>query len=574
MSDSPARLVRFFLAPRTLLVSAWVLAIGIGIGRIINGHLCFQEKDPPGDPKRRIDGNNGHTSIDFGGQWLMGRMLARGHGKELYSLPRQWEVAQQAYPREREAPASDKRDPEKLIRHFMGKTDRRWADFAGSLGLMITPAGSLNTSTTTIATQPSWNKNRMDELTHPKKGDGVGGPLYPPIQAFLMWPFAQGNRPQEAYFAMQYVQALLCFLAGLGVSRLSRGRIWWPVAAALILIYPGSRGTIDLGQNSALTLALLIWGWVWIVRERPTAGGVIWGCLAFKPVWALSFFFVLLLMRQWRAAAAMVGTSLLLILATLPFVGVHSWFQWLAIGQEASRIYNLDANWIPLSRDVLGIPRRFLLDFNKDRDQRERVSVLVACWVLWALVAEITIRVYFLASRTKLPLTGPFPAMIILAAWLCTYHFMYYDSLISAFGVFVLLADPRPFFRPSALNADAVDPFAARQPARKLWLANSIVLTILAFMLFHENVTQPLKFEATGVMRYDTSKLSKRELTDGTTELAPRVVVGTSDHYPWDTLLVMALWAWCWGTVLVGKWQDSTDAAQPVEGGPNVGRAH
>ena len=37
------------------------------------------------------------------------------------------------------------------------------------------------------------------------------------------------------------------------------------------------------------------------VRERPTLGGLIWGLLAFKPVWALSFLCVLLLMRQWRA---------------------------------------------------------------------------------------------------------------------------------------------------------------------------------------------------------------------------------------------------------------------------------
>lgn len=528
----------------------------IGVGRIINGHICFQEADSPGDPKRRIDGNNGHTSIDFGGQWMMGRMLVRGHGKELYSLPRQWEVAQQAFPRANEAPAADRRDPEKLIRHFMGKTDRRWGDAVGSISMAMSLSGPFQASATIVATEPAWDKQRVEELTHPKKGPGVGGPLYPPIQAFLLAPFATGDHPQHAYFAMQYVQALLCFLAGLGVSRLSRGRIWWPVAAAIILIYPGARGTIDLGQNSALTLTLLVWGWVWIMRGRLTLGGVIWGCLAFKPVWAFSFLCVLILMRQWRSAVAMVGTSLLLILATLPFVGVHSWFHWLAIGQEASRIYNLDANWIPLSRDLLGIPRRFLLDFTRERDQRENMTALVACWVLWAIVFEITIRVYWLARRKPLPLTGPFPAMIILAAWLCTYHFMYYDALVSAFGVFVLLADPRPFFRPRDIDHQKVDPFSVRQPKRRLLIVNSFVLTILAFMIFHENVTQPLKLDGTWVMRAETSK---RELPDGTTEPAPRLHIGTSDHYPWDTVLIVALWIWCWGTVLTGKWKQSAD---------------
>jgi arabinofuranan 3-O-arabinosyltransferase len=571
MSDSSARFVRCLLAPRALLISAWVLAIGIGVGRIINGHLCFQEKDPPGDPKRRIDGNNGHIAIDFGGQWMMGRMLALGHGDELYSLPRHWEVADQAYPRAREAPAADKRDSERLIRHFMGKTDRRWGDAAGSIGLMMAPSGPLHASATATATQPAWDAERLEELAHPKKGDGVGGPLYPPIQAFVMLPFATGDHPQAAYFAMQYLQVFLCFLAGLGVSRLSRGRIWWPVAVAIILAYPGSRGTVDLGQNSALTLTLLIWGWVWIVRDRPTIGGIIWGLLAFKPVWALSFFCVLLLMRQWRAAAAMVGTGLLLIAATLPFVGLHSWFQWLTIGQEAARIYSLDINWIALSRDVLGLPRRILLDFNKDRDQRESVLALVASWALWAFVVEITVRAHFLICRKKPPLTGPFPAMIILAAWLCTYHFMYYDSLVSAFGVFVLLADPRPFFRARAIQSVNVDPFAVAQPGRRIWLINSFVLTIVALMLFHENVTQPLKLEGTWVVRQRTSK---RELPDGTTEQAPRIIVGTSDNYPWDTVLVGALWLWCWGTVLAGRWKDSGDAPQLIEGNTDVGGAH
>lgn len=571
MNDSSARVVRILFAPRTLLISAWLLAIIIGIGRIINGHLCFQEKDPPGDPKRRLDGNNGHVAIDFGGQWMMGRMLARGHGKELYSLPRQWEVADQAFPRECEAPASDKRDSERLLRFYMGRTDRRWGETAGSIGLMLAPTSPLHASATVAATQPDWEKERLAELAHPKKGDGIGGPLYPPIQAFVMLPFATGDHPQAAYFAMQYVQVFLCFFAGLGVSRLSRGRIWWPVAAAIILAYPGSRGTIDLGQNSALTLALLVWGWVWIIRDRPTIGGTIWGLLAFKPVWAMSFFFVLLLMRQWRAAAAMLSTSLLLIVATLPFVGLQSWFHWLAIGQEAARIYSLDVNWISLSRDVLGLPRRVLLDFNKDREQRENVLALVACWALWAFVVEVTVRIYFLTIRRKPPLTGPFPAMIMLAAWLCTYHFMYYDALVSAFGVFVLLADPRPFFRARALNAVESDPLAAAQPTRKLWLVNSFVLTIVALMIFHENVTQPLKLEGTWVVRQRTSK---RELTDGTTELAPRVIVGTSDNYPWDTLFVALLWIWCLGAVAGRKWNGLGDTAQLVESETDVGRAH
>src|SRR5262249_11222050 len=160
-----------------------------------------------------------------------------------------------------------------------------------------------------------FTKELLDELTHPKRPEGIGGPLYPPIHAFLMLPFALGDHPQPSYFVMQYVQMLLCFVAGLGVSYLSRGRFWWPLASAVILVYPGCRGVIDLGQNSALSLVLLIWGWAMLARGRPTLGGFLWGCLAFKPVWAASFLILLVLLRQWRMAGAMALTGAGLILA-------------------------------------------------------------------------------------------------------------------------------------------------------------------------------------------------------------------------------------------------------------------
>ena len=41
---------------------------------------------PTGDPKsERRDRNFGHTAIDFGGQWLLARVVITGHGHELYS---------------------------------------------------------------------------------------------------------------------------------------------------------------------------------------------------------------------------------------------------------------------------------------------------------------------------------------------------------------------------------------------------------------------------------------------------------------------------------------------------------
>ncbi len=263
--------------------------------------------------------------------------------------------------------------------------------------------------------RPLWSASRIDELAHPRGSPGIGGPLYPPIHALVMLPFALGDHPQAAYFVMQYVQVFFCFAAGLAVCRLSQGNFWWPVASAVILLYPGSRGVIDLGQNSALTLAILLWGWRWIAAGRPLLGGLIWGLLAYKPVWALSFLTLLLLLQQFRAAVAMACVGACLILATLPLVGTHSWFDWLSVGQQAAAIYNVDLNWIFFSRDALGLPRRLLLDFSLPREQRQNPLAFAAGWALWALILELTWRVYWLRRHERTPFTGPAPAFLILA---------------------------------------------------------------------------------------------------------------------------------------------------------------
>src|SRR5436305_1287868 len=102
-----------------------------------------------------------------------------------------------------------------------------------------------------------------------------------------------------------------------------RAVLAWTVAvlAAVIALDCAWHGAICLGQNPLVSLALLTLGWLLIARDRPWLGGVVWGLLAFKPVWAAAFFLVPLLSRQRRVCAAMLLTGLVLIAATLPFVG-------------------------------------------------------------------------------------------------------------------------------------------------------------------------------------------------------------------------------------------------------------
>src|SRR5207253_3101750 len=178
----------------------------------------------------------------------------------------------------------------------------------------------------------------------------IGGPLYPPIHALVMAPL--GNfRPALAYRVMQGVIVLMAFVAGWGIRQLSHGRIWWPIAVSMIMLFPAFTHGLNLGQNSALLLALLVWGWLFISRGRQMAGGVLWGLHASKPVWPAAFFLVPLLMGRWRVCLAMVATGAAQAAATLPLVGLHSWFEWLWIGKQATFVYSVDENWVFLSRD-------------------------------------------------------------------------------------------------------------------------------------------------------------------------------------------------------------------------------
>src|SRR6266849_3346469 len=319
--------------PVTRYSLAWIVALVVaGVAFYYSWYDFHTDK--------RAEGTNGHRSIDFAGQYLIGRMVQQGYGHELYFRERQRIVLNAAYPRDEE--------------------DLTDSDSDALIGYAI----DVDASVTARAPLERWILIKVGEDTaiNPPK---IAGPLYPPIAAFFSYPLAC-MKPVHAYRTNQVVNLVLAFAAGLGVSLLSRGRVWMPIAATFVFVFPGYAGSICLGQNATLTLNILLWGWVLISRERPLAGGLLWGLLAFKPVWLLSFLLVPILTRRWRVALAMVGAAAALALATLPFVGVHSWFDWLHVGSAAAETYEIDENWIWKSRDLYSIARRWLLDFQAD----------------------------------------------------------------------------------------------------------------------------------------------------------------------------------------------------------------
>ncbi|MCS6851620.1 MAG: DUF2029 domain-containing protein [Gemmataceae bacterium] len=548
--DRWERLVLFLVDWRTRWVASWCVTLA-GAGLAL--YLAWTRFDVVGRGDLsglRRDGNEGHTFIDFGGQWVMGRMIVEGRGRQLYDRRAQHEVLIRAYPRTDEAPAAAVLASCLLsLGPFAWDPPERFVDLLKEAAAHRSDADRLL----------GWF------MTADPEGH-VGGPLYPPIHAVVYAPLGL-LRPQVGYRALQILGVLLAFVAGLGIRQLAAGRIWWPVATLLVLVYPGFNSSLDLGQNAALTLTILVWGWVLISRQRPGWGGAVWGLLAFKPVWAAAFFLVPLLTRRWRACLTMSAVAAGLALATVPVVGWESWRNWLAVGQTAARLYNVDENWVFLSRDLLGIPRRFLLDFTRPIQERDRLDAAVIGWGLLSVTFALTSAVPLLRPSQAQAVDGPIAAFLLLGAWLCCFHFMYYDVLLTALPLSLLFTRPRDYLEPRLLAIIPVDgttleptlrefyrprlltdlplplPWLAAED-RHLWTINRFAPTVLLVLLVIEHVFPLLHASATLGHRFATIRLD--------TEIQGQ---------PWHTYVLMVLWLYCG----IRWWQSPTSLSDTAD---------
>jgi hypothetical protein len=542
-----------------VVVLLWAAALAAGGQRL--HHALTWSADPPDAPAhtRRADNNTAHTHIDFGGQWTMGRMIVLGRGRDLYHRQRQWEVVRAGYPTADERPVAREESllpsnrrvlalPKEDIRHdadrlmdwFMGLDPPEWKTAGGAVAaaLAVDPFGNPFAA---AAREQAAARAVTPELVEKLAKPAVGGPLYPPVHAILYLPLGLFPRAGDALPYFQVVAVGFAYLAGLGVSLLSRGRIWWSVASLVVLLYPGCRAGLDLGQNPTISLAILTLGWALAVRGRETAGGMVWGLLAFKPTWALAFALVPLLQLRWRFCLAMAATGAGLAAVTLPFVGVQAWLDWLDVGKEAAALYNVNEKWITLSRDLQGLPRRALHDFTLPEPDRDTPLACGLAWGLWGTVFVGTVAVYLWRGDRRRP-TGLAAGFLFLGAFLTCYRFMYYDIVLSAVALAVLFADPARYFRPRPYSVEAVPRTPPFGP-RLLAYVNSFPLTVLVLLLCVDNVFLGANLGATvGFGHY--AELTTA--TDGSTGWrVPQVRTEMSVFYPWDTAMLLALWAWC-----------------------------
>jgi hypothetical protein len=436
------QVLHFLLRPRTRWLLSWLLVLGFTGFIVVQGWMAFNRGD-------RRDGNLGHTSIDFGGQWIMGRMIVEGQGRSLYHRNALRPVLEKAYPAGDGDPKAENSDADALMIWLAGSDDEQAPKIIASFLTPLAARDGTDAVVLLAATQTTWTEERLQHATTPR----IGGALYPPIHALCYAPLGS-LPPRIAYRLVQGLIVVVVFLSGWVIERMTEGRIWWPMALVFIYLFPGFTGCIALGQNGMFTFALVLLGWWQLMRGREGLAGFFWGLLAFKPVWAAAFVWVPLVTGRWRMAGSMIVTGLAQIVLTLPVVGWQSWLDWLHIGRVSSYEYLRQENWIFLSRDLLGIPRRWLLHFEDGLATRlvwqseatpgaeEHPLLALLGWGLWSVVLAFTLGLLWRCRRQRQALTGPLPAFVLIGAIFTCYHFMYYDFLVAGLPVLLLFTDP------------------------------------------------------------------------------------------------------------------------------------
>ena len=201
-----------------------------------------------------------------------------------------------------------------------------------------------------------------------------------------------------------------------------------PPAIALALASPFTAWNLLAGQNGLLTASLLGASLLFL-EEMPVVGGVIIGCLTYKPQFGILFPVALVASRQWRAVAGAGVALALLAAASIAVFGADAWAAFPNGFVEQSKL-NLeagpDSNWGYL-QTVYG----FIRNLNGSATVAwlgQSVTTVSAVLIVW-LVWRSQIR-YALKAAT-----------LSVAALIATPYAFAYDMAVLAIPVAFLVKD-------------------------------------------------------------------------------------------------------------------------------------
>ncbi len=176
-------------------------------------------------------------------------------------------------------------------------------------------------------------------LTHPLELHPF---LYPPHYLLMLVPF--GLLPPAISDAVFLCLSFAGLVAALWPFAKTSEERWLFVLAALLC--PAAAITVCAGQNTFLTLSLIVGGF-WLAPRRPLLAGVLFGLLTYKPQLGLMIPVALIAMRQWKVIASAAATTLCLVAASMAVFGLQPWHTWFALMASHNDLY---VRWDTMTR--------------------------------------------------------------------------------------------------------------------------------------------------------------------------------------------------------------------------------
>ncbi|MBC8240828.1 MAG: DUF2029 domain-containing protein [Alphaproteobacteria bacterium] len=236
--------------------------------------------------------------------------------------------------------------------------------------------------------------------------------LYPPPLMLIAAPLA--TLPYIPAFAV-WITVQLALLAA-AVRGMKQGSM----AFLAIMVFPASINNILVGQNGALSAALLGGGLV-ILQRHPHLAGVMFGLLIYKPHLAVVVPFALLAVGAWRTIAAAMASALGVSLLSLMFFGTAPWSAFLQAAPAGTRALEYGSDHWPKMPTVFSALRLFGAE----------VPLAYAGQGVSAILA-ILLVIYLWRRGTALPLRA---SALIFATFLATPYAFFYDLVVLIFAI-------------------------------------------------------------------------------------------------------------------------------------------
>jgi Glycosyltransferase family 87 len=334
---------------------------------------------------------------DFGKQWLAARLVISGHGRQLFDLTTQRDELERNYGQD-------------------------------------------------VIDRGIWR-------------DGIGGPSYPPPLAILLAPLGWLS-PRWAAWAMVELSIVAVVVSSGLLQRLTRDRIHWEVATLAILTMPSFFLAMGVGQNSALSLLILVSGLALLASHNCIWAGVVLGLFVYKPTWGFAICWIPAVIGRPRVYLGMITTTLVLVTISLPICGIESWWNWLRVARQTEVFYQTIPRWTALSRDLPGLLRRV----------EPGSHIELAGWCIVLTVVAVTAWTWKrIARRDAIQFGNPATTALLAGVILSCPRFMFYDMTLAVVPFLLALADWQ--------RTGRVDRWILGILAGVLWLGTAIEYT-------------------------------------------------------------------------------------------------